>query len=98
HRRPRAVPTRRWSDLALLAQPQPTRLGELPHERGALAQIAEQAGAVDRRPAEPCAQGVVVRAQPVEQRLELVEVGEVADPDRAADRKSTRLNSSHAKN
>ena len=40
--------------------------------------------AVDRRLAEAGAQRVVVRAQAVEQRAELVELGEVADADRAA--------------
>ena len=40
--------------------------------------------AVDRRLAEAGAQRVVVRAQAVELRLEIVEMGEVADADRAA--------------
>ena len=40
--------------------------------------------AVDRRLAEAGAERVVVRAQAVEQRVELVEMGEVADADRAA--------------
>src|SRR5690606_28202040 len=48
------------------------------------AQLVEQRGAVDRRLAEAGAQGVMVRAEPVEQRLELVQVREVADADRAA--------------
>ena len=45
---------------------------------------ASKRGAVDRRLAEAGAERVVVRAQAVELRADVVEAGEVADADRAA--------------
>ena len=48
------------------------------------ARSREQPLAVDRRLAEAGAQRVVMRAQAVEQRPQVVELGEVADADRAA--------------
>ena len=62
----------------------PHRLGEWQDEVGDLGEVALQPLAVDRRLAEAGAQRIVVRAKPVEQRVEIVEVGEVADADRAA--------------
>ena len=62
----------------------PDRPGELQDEVGDLAEVALEPRAVDRRLAEAGAQRVVMGAQPVELRPELAEMGEVADPDRAA--------------
>jgi hypothetical protein len=58
--------------------------GERQHEVGDLRQVAAQPLAVHRRLVEARPQRVMVRAQAVEQRVEFVEVGEVADADRAA--------------
>ena len=71
------------------------RFGESAHALGEVADLAgidrdgreprgEQGRAVDRSLAEPGAQGIVVRAEAVEQWLELVQVGQVTDADRAA--------------
>jgi hypothetical protein len=69
---------------ALVAQPHPHRLGVLLHERGNLAQLCEQRGAVDGRLVEAGPQRVVVGTEAIEHRLELVQVGKVAHPDRPA--------------
>ena len=62
----------------------PHRPGELQDEVGDLGEVVLQPRAIDRRLAKTGAQRVVVGAQAVEQRVELVEVREVADADRAA--------------
>src|SRR3546814_2447364 len=81
--------------LADLFQALPHRLRIFEHIVGDFGQVGDQARAVDRRFAEPGAQRVVMRGQAVDLRFEMVEMRQVADADRAADRKSTRLNSSH---
>ena len=70
------------SARALFAQHLPHRRRELKHEFGNLAQIGNQSCAVDRRLAEPGAQRVVMRGQPVELGVELVEMRQIAHPDR----------------
>ena len=67
-----------------LVEVAPDRLGEGQDEVGDLGEVVLQALAVDRRLAEAGAQRVVMRAQAVELRAEIVELGEVADADRAA--------------
>ena len=69
---------------ARLVERHPHRLGELQHEIGDLAEVALEPGAVDAGLAEAGAQRVVMGADAVELRPELAEMGEVADPDRAA--------------
>ena len=69
---------------ASLVEVAPHRPGERKDEVGDFGQVVEQTLAVDRRLAETGAECVVVRAQAVEQRSELPEMGEVAHPDRAA--------------
>ena len=75
-------------DLAAAAQRRveiaPHGLGERQHEIGDCGQVAAQPFAVDRRFLEAGAQRIMMRAQAVEQRVELVEMGEVADADRPA--------------
>ena len=46
------------------------------------AQIVEQAIAIDRRLVEPGPQCVMMRAQPIELRFQVIEMREVAHPDR----------------
>lgn len=67
-----------------LVEVAPHRLGEGQDESGDLAQIGQQALAIDRRLAEPGAQRVMVRAQPVELRPQVVEMRQIAHADRAA--------------
>jgi hypothetical protein len=67
-----------------LVQRQPDRPREGQHEPGNLAQVRLQRLAIDRRFPEARAQRVVMRAQAIELRIELVDMGEVADADRAA--------------
>ena len=62
----------------------PDRAGEAKHEFGDLAEIALESGPVDRRLAEAGTQRIVMCAQAVELWPELAEMGEIADPDRAA--------------
>ncbi len=69
---------------ARLVQRHPHRAGELQHELGDLAEVALEPAAVDDFPAEACAERVVMGADAVELRSERAEMGEVADPDRAA--------------
>ena len=70
--------------LADLLQPLPHRLRIFEHEGRDLAQFGEQLLAVDRLLFEPRAQRVVMRAQPVELRFEMVEMRQIAHADRAA--------------
>jgi hypothetical protein len=67
-----------------LVQRQPDRPREGQHEPGNLAQVRLQRLAIDRRFPEARAQRVVMRAQAIELRIEPVDMGEVADADRAA--------------
>ena len=67
-----------------LVERDPDRPGEAKHEFGDLAEVALQPGAVDRRLAEAGAKRVVMGAEAVDLRPEMAEMGEVADPDRAA--------------
>ena len=62
----------------------PDRLARTAARNRRSRRVGLQPLAVDRRLAEAGAERVVVRAEPVEQRVEIVELGEVADPDRAA--------------
>ena len=62
----------------------PDRSREGQHETGDLAQVASKRVAIDRRLVEAGAQRVVMRAQAVEQRVEVFELGEIADANRAA--------------
>ncbi len=62
----------------------PNRLGEGQDEIGDFGEVVAQPLAVDRRLAEAGAERVMVGAQPVELRVEIVEMGEVANADRAA--------------
>ena len=67
-----------------IAQGRPHRLDEGQHRWRDLVQLGDQRFAVDRRDAEADAQRVVVGEQPVELRADIVEMGKVADPQRAA--------------
>ncbi|HYI48966.1 MAG TPA: hypothetical protein VEX35_10925 [Allosphingosinicella sp.] len=67
-----------------LVQGDPHRPGEAQHEIGDFPEVAHQPGAVDPLLAEAGAERVVVRADAVELGPQAVEMGEVADPDRAA--------------
>ena len=67
-----------------LVEVAPHRLGEGQDEVGDLGEVALEAIAVDRRLAEAGAQGVVMGAEAVEQRIEFVEMSEIADTDGAA--------------
>ena len=69
---------------ARLVKGLPDRPGELENEIGDLAQITLKPRAVDARLAEAGAKRVVMRANPVELGAKLAEMGEIADPDRAA--------------
>ena len=62
----------------------PDRAGEGQHEIGDRGEVAAEALAVDRRLAEAGAERVVVGAQAVELGVEFVQMGKVADADRAA--------------
>ena len=65
-------------------QPLPRRLRELQHRRRDLAQRFEQLGPVHRVPAEPGTKRVMMRAQPVELRVQPVEIAQVANANGAA--------------
>jgi len=67
-----------------LVQRLPDGPRELQHELGDLAEVALQPPAIDAGLAEAGAECVVMRADSVELRAERAEMGEVADPDRAA--------------
>ena len=62
----------------------PDGAGEGQNEVRDVGQVGAEALAVDRRLAEAGAKRVVMGAQAVELRAELAEMGEIADPDRAA--------------
>ena len=66
-----------------LVEVAPHRAGERQHEAGDGAEVVFQPLAIDRRLAEPGAQRVMVGTEAVEQGVKLVEMGEVAHPDRA---------------
>ena len=68
---------------ARLAERLPHRAGELEDEIGDLGEVVDQPLAIDRRFAEACTQRIVVRGQPVELGFEMVEMGKVANTDRA---------------
>ena len=67
-----------------LVERHPDRPRELQHEIGDPAEVALEPGAVDPLLAEAGAQRVVMGADAVELRAQRAEMGEVADPDRAA--------------
>ena len=69
---------------ARLVEVAPDRPRERQDEVGDLGEVALQSLAVDGRLAEAGAQRVMVRAQPVEHRVEVVELRKVAHADRAA--------------
>ena len=61
----------------------PDRLGILQHRIGNFLQIIQQPLPVNRRLAKTGAQGIMMGAQPIELWSEVVEMGKIADPDRA---------------
>ena len=70
--------------LLFFVETAPDRLRELLHERRDFLELLQQFRPVDRRLVEPGPQRIVVRAKPVEQRLQLVQVRQIAHPDRPA--------------
>jgi len=69
---------------ARFVEPFPNRLGILQHAVGYFLQVIEQPLAVDGRFAEARPERVMVCAQPVKLRSQIIEMREIADPDRAA--------------
>jgi len=70
--------------LAHFLQSLPHRLGKLQHEGRNLAQVCQQAFAVNRRLIETGAQSIMMRTETIELRFEVIEMRQVAHPDRAA--------------
>src|SRR3546814_16265607 len=66
-----------------IIQRQPDGPRELKHELGDLAQVRLQPCAIDGTLAEAGAEGIGMRAEPVDLRAEPATMGQIADPDRA---------------